>query len=65
MQAKNQEYIHYNAVKDLIVENVWDYMYGSARNYADLDGLLEACAEPCRSIKVLGPKPMIENVIYK
>lgn len=45
------EYIHNNPVKDLIVENAWEYLFSSARNYADMNGLLE--------VKVLGPKPMI------
>ena len=45
------EFIHNNPVKDLIVENAWDYLFSSARHYADKDGLLE--------VKVLGPKPMI------
>ena len=27
--------------KEMIVENAWDYVYSSARNYADMDGLLD------------------------
>ncbi len=45
------EYIHQNPVKDLIVANAEDYLYSSARNYADLDGLVE--------VVVLGHKPII------
>ena len=40
-----------NPVKDLIVENARDYLYSSARNYADMDGLPD--------VNVLGTKPMI------
>jgi len=45
------EYIHNNPVKDQIVENAWDYLYSSARNYTSLDSLLE--------VYVRGPKPLI------
>jgi len=34
------EYIHNNPVRAGIVENPEDYLYSSARNYADLDSLL-------------------------
>ncbi|MDI1355002.1 MAG: transposase [bacterium] len=34
-------YIHANPVKDRIVEKPEDYMFSSARNYADLDSLIE------------------------
>ncbi len=34
------EYIHQNAVEELIVANAEDYLYSSARNYAGMDGLL-------------------------
>ena len=34
-------YIHQNPVKDMIVKNPEDYLFSSARNYADLDYLLE------------------------
>jgi REP element-mobilizing transposase RayT len=47
------EYIHNNPVQDLIVEKPWEYLYSSARNYADLDGVLEVC--------VLDHKPLICN----
>jgi REP element-mobilizing transposase RayT len=46
-------YIHNNPVKDLIVENAWDYLYSSARDYADMDGLLK--------VNVLGHEPLIKN----
>jgi len=35
------DYIHLNPVRAGIVENPQDYLYSSARNYADLPGLLE------------------------
>ena len=35
------DYIHKNPVKSGIVVNPEDYLYSSARNYADLDNLLE------------------------
>ena len=31
------EYIHNNPVRAGIVENPWDYLYSSARNYADME----------------------------
>ena len=34
-------YIHSNPVKDGIVEKAEDYLYSSARNYADMDTMLE------------------------
>ena len=34
-------YIHQNPVKEMLVQNPWEYMFSSARNYAGLDGLLE------------------------
>jgi len=47
------EYIHNNPVEDGIVENPWEYLHISARNYADMKGLIE--------VFVLGHKPLIEN----
>lgn len=44
------EYIHNNPVKDLIVEKPWEYLYSSARNYADLGGFVD--------VFVLGHKPL-------
>ncbi len=35
------EYIHNNPVRAGIVENPWDYLYSSARNYADMESLLD------------------------
>ena len=34
-------YIHMNPVEEMLVIKPEDYLYSSARNYADLDGLLE------------------------
>jgi len=47
------DYIHNNPVKDLIVENPEDYLFSSARNYADMDGHLE--------VNVLPDRPLITN----
>ncbi len=44
------EYIHNNPVKDLIVEKPEDYLFSSARNYADLSSFLD--------VVVLEPKPV-------
>jgi len=38
-------YIHQNPVEDLIVKNPGDYLFSSARNYADLDNLLDVVVE--------------------
>jgi REP element-mobilizing transposase RayT len=35
------DYIHKNPVKARIVENAFDYLYSSARNYAGMEGLIE------------------------
>lgn len=35
------DYIHNNPVKEGIVANAEDYLYSSARNYADMDSVLE------------------------
>ena len=35
------EYLHNNPVRARVVEKPEDYLYSSARNYADLDGLLD------------------------
>ncbi len=45
------EYIHNNPVKELIVERPEDYLFSSARNYAELDNYLDIC--------VLGHRPPI------
>jgi REP element-mobilizing transposase RayT len=34
-------YIHNNPVEELLVQYPWDYIFSSARNYADMDNLLE------------------------
>jgi len=47
------EYIHNNPVEELIVENPEDYMFSSARNYADLENYME--------IEVADHKPLIKN----
>lgn len=47
------EYIHNNPVQDLIVENPEDYLFSSARNYAELDSYLD--------VFVLGHKPLVQN----
>jgi len=47
------EYIHNNPLEDMIVEQPWEYLYSSARNYADMDGLID--------VVVLGHKPLVEN----
>jgi REP element-mobilizing transposase RayT len=36
-------YIHQNPVEDLIVVNAEDYLFSSARNYADLDSYIDVC----------------------
>lgn len=35
------DYIHNNPVEEMLVENSWDYMFSSARNYADMKGMLD------------------------
>ncbi|MGK0285229.1 MAG: REP element-mobilizing transposase RayT [Salibacteraceae bacterium] len=47
------DYIHQNPVKDLIVEYPEDYLFSSARNYADKGGFL--------NIEVLPHKPLVIN----
>jgi len=39
--AQKLNYIHNNPVKELIVEKAEDYMFSSARNYAELDNYLD------------------------
>jgi putative transposase len=39
------DYIHNNPVEELIVEKPEDYLYSSARNYADLQGLVSIVLE--------------------
>ena len=38
-------YIHQNPVKEMIVKNPEDYLFSSARNYADMDSLLDIILE--------------------
>jgi len=38
---KNINYIHDNPVRSGLVENAEDYIYSSAKNYADEEGILE------------------------
>lgn len=38
-------YIHNNPVQDMIVKNPEEYIFSSARNYADLDSLLDVVVE--------------------
>jgi hypothetical protein len=35
------DYIHQNPVKAGLVARPWDYLYSSARNYAEMDAVLE------------------------
>ena len=37
------DYIHNNPVEELIVSRPEDYLYSSARNYAELDNILDIC----------------------
>lgn len=41
----------------MIVERPWDYLISSAKNYADLDGLLE--------VQVLDHKPLVKSEVNK
>jgi REP element-mobilizing transposase RayT len=43
-------YIHQNPVQDLIVEKPEDYLFSSARNYADLDSYIEVVLESSQQI---------------
>ncbi len=38
-------YIHQNPVKEMVVQHPEDYLFSSARNYADLDSLLDIVIE--------------------
>lgn len=37
------DYIHNNPVEEMIVSKPEDYLFSSARNYAELDNLLDVC----------------------
>jgi REP element-mobilizing transposase RayT len=39
--AQKLQYIHNNPVRAGYVENAWDYLYSSARNYASLDAVID------------------------
>ena len=39
--AQKLDYIHSNPVRSGIVENQEDYIYSSARNYADMDAIID------------------------
>ena len=43
-------YIHQNPVKNMIVENAEDYLFSSARNYADLDSMIDIVLESVQQI---------------
>ena len=45
------EYIHNNPVKKLIVENPEDYLFSSARNYAELDSYVDVFVAGHRPLK--------------
>jgi REP element-mobilizing transposase RayT len=46
------EYIHKNPVKEMIVEKPEDYLFSSARNYADLSNCLDVVLQSSRQITV-------------
>jgi REP element-mobilizing transposase RayT len=46
------DYIHNNPMRAGLVEKPEDYLYSSARNYADLDNLLDVIKIDCRWITV-------------
>ena len=39
--AQKLDYIHSDPVRSGIVENTEDYIYSSARNYADMDAIID------------------------
>ncbi len=45
-------YIHNNPVEDLLVQNPEEYMFSSARNYADLDSYLDVIIETHQLITI-------------
>jgi REP element-mobilizing transposase RayT len=45
-------YIHNNPVEDMIVQNPEDYLFSSARNYADMEYLLDVVVESSPLITV-------------
>ena len=47
------EYTHNNPVQEMIVENPWDYLFSSSRDYAGMEGLLD--------VHVVEHKPLVKN----
>jgi len=47
------DYIHYNPVEAGLVESPEDYLYSSARNYADMESILDVVLLP-REMKTIG-----------
>jgi len=45
MMIQKIEYIHYNPVKRGYVDEPVHWRYSSARNYADLEGIIEVCKD--------------------
>ena len=43
-------YIHQNPVRNLIVENPEDYLFSLARNYAELDSMIDVVLETAQKI---------------
>jgi len=43
-------YIHQNPVKEMIVENPENYLFSSARNYAELDSMIDVVLESAQQI---------------
>ena len=42
--------IHQNPVEDLIVANAEDYLFSSARNYAELDSMIDIVFESAQQV---------------
>jgi hypothetical protein len=45
-------YIHQNPVKEMIVDKPEDYVFSSARNYAERDSLIDVILETARLITI-------------
>lgn len=43
-------YIHNNPVVDKIVDKPWEYVFSSARNYADMEGLVDVVCLPHQQV---------------
>jgi len=50
LSTKKLEYIHNNPVVEMIVTNPWDYLFSSARNYAEMESLLDVVTIDSRLI---------------